>query len=164
MVEHDPVKAELDSIFEEVKRQVQDILGTMDFDIDRDKLWELELFFTDTRIIEAASRGDPNALMAVVEFRERIIDRRYPIDAEYKRKKQEIDERYTKELVELSRKAQSSEYYARRYDIKFFEWIMERVRLQDEHMRSMSRIKIVAAAFLGKQSENDMVLGTALEG
>lgn len=153
----EPVEKKLasltDEVLNEVKSRVQDLLGTQDFDVDRDKLWEIEYLAIQLRLVDAATRADSNAVFVLLELRERLIDRRFPLTESYLKEKEEIDNRYKAELERLGRKAASNDFFRQQYMQRLFEWMMERMKLQDKWVRGHNPLKIVASVFFGKKEE-----------
>jgi len=152
-VGEDRLEDKFDKLIESVKKELENILGTDELNIDRDKLWEIEYLQVNMRLVDAAIRSNPEALYVLSELRERVIDRRYHLTDEYYEKKKEIDQRYEEQLRKLSKQAASSEMARQRYMFTLFEWIMKRLELQDDWVKRHSPIKIVASAFLGGLDE-----------
>lgn len=145
---------QLDKLIEEVREEIRNLLGTEEMMIDRDKLWEIEFLHINMRLIDAAVKENPEALLVLGELRERLIDRRYPLSEDYYKKKEGLDNEYESRLRELEKKAKTSELARHKYMMTLFRWIMERIRLQDEWVRGHSPLKVVASVYLGEKNED----------
>lgn len=131
-------------LVEEVKKQLNDLLGTAEIEVDRDKLWEFKLLSLDLKMQEAAVRGDETAFYVLVEMREVLIDEKYPLDDQYYREKTKLEESFKKYLTTAPR----NEYEARLFARKLFEYLKLRLKLQNEHMKRHSVLKVIAHAIV----------------